>query len=45
MESTVRETSSIRREIDIKLSKSEVEPYYNDVFRKAQQHVQLKGFR
>jgi trigger factor len=45
MESTIRETSSIRREIDITLTQAEIAPYYDKVSRKAQQNVQMKGFR
>jgi trigger factor len=45
MESTIRETSSIRREIDITLTQAEIAPYFDKVSRKAQQNIQMKGFR
>ena len=45
MESTVRETSGVKREIDLTLSQEDLSPYYDRAYRRAQDRVQLKGFR
>jgi trigger factor len=45
MESTIRETGDVKREIDITLGKTEVDPYFDKIYKTAQQRVQLKGFR
>ena len=45
MESTFRETSGVRRELDLVLNQDDLSPYYDRAYRKAQERVQLKGFR
>jgi|GEM_PF-1257231 len=45
MESTIRQNSSIKHELDITLSKDELEPYFTSVFKEAQKNISMKGFR
>lgn len=45
MESTLRETSGVRRELDLVLSQDDLSPYYDRAYRRAQERVQIKGFR
>jgi trigger factor len=45
MESTVLESSGVRREIEFSLTKVEYDVHFNRVLREAQKEAQLKGFR
>lgn len=45
METTVREISGVGRELDLALSPDDLSPYYDKAYRRAQERVQLKGFR
>src|SRR5688500_15564957 len=45
METTVREISGVGRELDLALSQDDLSPYYDKAYRRAQERVQLKGFR
>jgi trigger factor len=45
MESSLRETSGVKREIDFTLSPDDLKPYYDRAYRRAQERVQMKGFR
>ena len=45
MESTIRQNSSIKHELDVTLTKDELEPYFNAVFKEAQKNVSMKGYR
>ncbi len=45
MESTIRQTTEIKHELDVVLTKAELAPYYDAVYREAQKKVSLKGFR
>ncbi len=45
MESTIRQTSDVKHELDVVLTQAELAPYYDAVYRDAQKKVNLKGFR
>lgn len=45
MESTIRQTSDIKHELDVALTSEELAPYLNAAYREAQKNVSLKGFR
>lgn len=45
MESTVLESSGVRREIEFALTKGEYDAHFDKILRTAQKEAQLKGFR
>jgi trigger factor len=45
MESTIRQNSSIKHELDVTLTKEELEPYFTSVFKEAQKNISMKGYR
>ncbi len=45
MESTIRQTNSIKFELDVALTPAELTPYLDSAYREAQKHASLKGFR
>jgi trigger factor len=45
MESTIRQNSSIKHELDVTLTREELEPYFTTVFKEAQKNVSMKGYR
>ncbi len=45
MEAQLKETSNIKRELEITLSKEEFDPYRDQVYKEARKKIQLKGFR
>ncbi|MEO5928880.1 MAG: trigger factor [Candidatus Kapaibacterium sp.] len=45
MESTIRQNNSVRHELDVTLTKEEIEPYVNSALKNAQKNVAINGFR
>lgn len=45
MESTIRQTTDIKHELDVSLTKEELNPYFDAVYREAQKNISMKGFR
>lgn len=45
MESTIRQTTDVKHELDMTLTKEDLTPYLDTAYRDAQKNVSMKGFR
>jgi trigger factor len=45
MESTIRQTNTVKHELDVELTQTELSPYLDFAYKEAQKHASLKGFR
>jgi trigger factor len=45
LEKNIKQLEGSNQEIEIKMTHDELQPYYDDAYKKARPHIELKGFR